>query len=375
MMDTGTSSGEIIGHSKAVNAVSIRQQRPFRAATAGDDGSIIFHQDVRYDNTGDRFASVGSDSKIFLYDGKTGDTLGEITDSPHKGSIVSVLNLPLLCMKLTGPQKSVTSITPSKDSGTFLAGSTDGRILSFSTATSESDSVDGEGHTNLVSGLATSPDGTVYSIAYDDKVKEIMATGQSFTDASATLNSQPRSVAVSSDSTVFVTEINSIEAFRSNQKIDTHQPKYSPHAVAASGDLVAIGGDDQNVHLYEWDGKALKETSVLDGNKGTVSALAFSPDSKYIASGDLVTSRWSFHSARVNSLSWTSDSRHCASGSLDTHVYVWSVERPMKNIAVKNAGPGGVNVVLWTSEDAKTGKLVSGGADGCLRVWEVTFHA
>ncbi|KAF9500720.1 WD40 repeat-like protein [Pleurotus eryngii] len=475
MMDTGTSSGEIIGHSKAVNAVSIRQQRPFRAATAGDDGSIIFHQgvpykydkvikthtkfvqDVRYDNTGDRFASVGSDSKIFLYDGKTGDTLGEITDSPHKGSIMACSWSPDSASLVTssadcavklwdvetkkaittwaigsgvshqqvgnvwsgsedivslsmssdlnifdrransdkpsrviqGPQKSVTSITPSKDSGTFLAGSTDGRILSFSTATSESDSIDGEGHTNLVSGLATSPDGTVYSIAYDDKVKEIMATGQSFTDASATLNSQPRSVAVSSDSTVFVTEINSIEAFRSNQKIDTHQPKYSPHAVAASGVLVAIGGDDQNVHLYEWDGKALKETSVLDGNKGTVSALAFSPDSKYIASGDsigrvclfdvqekkLVTSRWSFHSARVNSLSWTSDSRHCASGSLDTHVYVWSVERPMKNIAIKNAGPGGVNVVLWTSEDAKTSKLVSGGADGCLRVWEVTFHA
>ncbi|KAG9221920.1 hypothetical protein CCMSSC00406_0005745 [Pleurotus cornucopiae] len=424
MMDTGTSSGEIIGHSKAVNAVSIRQQRPFRAATAGDDSSIIFHQgvpykydkvikthtkfvqDVRYDNTGDRFASVGSDSKVFLYDGKTGDTLGEITDSPHKGSIMACSWSPDSSSLVTssadctvklwdvetkkgittwtigsgvshqqGPQKSITSITPSKDSGTFLAGSTDGRILSFSTATSESDSVDGEGHTNLVSGLATSPDGTVYSIAYDDKVKEIVATGQSFTDASATLSSQPRSVAVASDSTVFVTEIKSIEAFRSNQKIHTHQPKYSPHAVAASGVLVAIGGDDQKVHLYQWDGKALKETTVLDGNKGTVSALAFSPDSKYIASGDLVTSRWSFHSARVNSLSWTSESRHCASGSLDTHVYVWSVERPMKNIAIKNAGPGGVNVVLWTSEDAKTSKLVSGGADGCLRVWEVTFHA
>lgn len=47
----------------------------------------------------------------------------------------------------------------------------------------------------------------------------------------------------------------------------------------------------------------------------------------------------------------------------------------MKNIAIKNAGPGGVSVVLWTLEDGKTSKLVSGGADGCLRVWEVSFHA
>ena len=33
--------------------------------------------------------SVGSDSKIFIYDGKTGDTVSEVDDSPHTGSIVS----------------------------------------------------------------------------------------------------------------------------------------------------------------------------------------------------------------------------------------------------------------------------------------------
>ena len=32
---------------------------------------------------------MGSDFKIFVYDGKTGETLGEFTDSPHSGSIVS----------------------------------------------------------------------------------------------------------------------------------------------------------------------------------------------------------------------------------------------------------------------------------------------
>lgn len=43
-IDTGTSTGEISGHSKVINAVSIRQQRPYRAATAADDNAIIFHQ-------------------------------------------------------------------------------------------------------------------------------------------------------------------------------------------------------------------------------------------------------------------------------------------------------------------------------------------
>lgn len=50
---------------------------------------------MKYAPSGDQFASVGSDAKIFLHDGKTGDTLAEITDSPHKGSIVS-LNLFIL---------------------------------------------------------------------------------------------------------------------------------------------------------------------------------------------------------------------------------------------------------------------------------------
>ena len=46
-------------------------------------------QDVKYAPSGDHFASVGSDAKIFLYDGKTGDTVAEVTDSSHTGSIVS----------------------------------------------------------------------------------------------------------------------------------------------------------------------------------------------------------------------------------------------------------------------------------------------
>lgn len=57
------------------------------------DKSIKTHskwvQDVRYAPSGDFFASVGSDSKIFVYDGKTGDTIGEISDSPHTGSIMA----------------------------------------------------------------------------------------------------------------------------------------------------------------------------------------------------------------------------------------------------------------------------------------------
>ena len=90
-----------------------------------------------------------------------------------------------------------------------------------------------------------------------------------------------------------------------------------------------------------------------------------------VAERKTVTTRWSFHSGRIHSLAWTADGQHCASGSLDTHVYIWSVAKPMKNIAIKNAGPGGVHAVFWLKDN----EVASAGADGCVRVWNVTFHA
>ena len=44
---------------------------------------------------------------------------------------------------------------------------------------------------------------------------------------------------------------------------------------------------DRKVRLNEWDGKALKEVAVLEGNQGQVSALAFSPNGKYLVAGDV----------------------------------------------------------------------------------------
>ncbi|KAH7878576.1 WD40-repeat-containing domain protein [Lentinula edodes] len=480
MMDTGTSTGVISGHFKAVNAVSIRHQRPFRAATGGDDAGIIFHQgvpykydksikthtkfvqDVRYAPSGDIFASVGSDFKIFLYDGKNGDTLDEVTDSPHKGSIMACTWSPdskslvtssadctvklwdvetrkaittwtvgngvsfqqvgntwsgesdVVSLSLSGdlnvfdirtgdkpsriiqgPQKPITAIAPVPAlPDTFLAGTADGRVLSYSKTTGESSHMQGVNHSTLVTSLASSSaGGSAFSAGFDDCVREIGSDGTGFTPSSFSLSSQPKSLAVGDDASVFVAEIkNSIEVIRSNQKIFDLSTKYTPSAIAVKGSLVAIGGEDSKVHLYQWDGKSLEDDAVpiLQGNKAVVSALAFSPDGNLLASGDssgsislfdikekkLITSRWSFHTARVNSLSWTSDSKHCASGSLDTHVYIWSVAKPLRNIAIKNAGARGVNAVLWIdNSNGKTGQLVSSGADASVKVWEVTFHA
>ena len=101
--------GEISGHSKVINTVAIRQQRPLRAATVSDDSSMVFlhgapfkyqsklgglHKGfvygVGFSLDGNHLASVGADRKIQLYDGKTGEATADIGDGEHTGSIFAL---------------------------------------------------------------------------------------------------------------------------------------------------------------------------------------------------------------------------------------------------------------------------------------------
>ncbi|KJR81038.1 uncharacterized protein SPSK_05101 [Sporothrix schenckii 1099-18] len=109
--DSGNSVGEVSGHSKVANAVALRQQRPLRAATVSDDGSMCFlhgapfkfnskadglHKGfvfgTAFSPDGSTLVTVGADRRIQLYDGKTGEpttTVGSDGDA-HTGSIFAV---------------------------------------------------------------------------------------------------------------------------------------------------------------------------------------------------------------------------------------------------------------------------------------------
>jgi WD40 repeat protein len=85
----------------------------------------------------------------------------------------------------------------------------------------------------------------------------------------------------------------------------------------------------------------------------------------------MVTSRWGGHSARINSVAFHPSGKYAVSGSLDTNVMVWSVEKPLKNVKIANAGMGGVNIVEWVGEST----VASAGADASVRTWEIVFPA
>eukprot|EP00928_Gymnodinium_smaydae_P027985 TRINITY_DN21470_c2_g2_i1.p1 TRINITY_DN21470_c2_g2~~TRINITY_DN21470_c2_g2_i1.p1 ORF type:complete len:649 (+),score=85.10 TRINITY_DN21470_c2_g2_i1:54-1949(+) len=95
LADTGSKTGEVSGHTKAINSISFRSQRPFRVITGGEDMLVAVHagppfkfdkshtnhtnfvNSVRYSPDGEWAASAGSDSNVCLYEGKSGDLVKE----------------------------------------------------------------------------------------------------------------------------------------------------------------------------------------------------------------------------------------------------------------------------------------------------------
>lgn len=110
MWDSGSSCGSLHPHNKDVNGIAHSPARPFKAVTCSEDFHVVFHAGVPYKNdktitlhknfvncvryspSGATFCTVSSDKRALIFDGKTGDHIGELLDGDfaHKGGIMSV---------------------------------------------------------------------------------------------------------------------------------------------------------------------------------------------------------------------------------------------------------------------------------------------
>ncbi|XP_050206641.1 actin-interacting protein 1-2 [Mercurialis annua] len=109
MWDSGSNVGEFDGHSRRVLSCGFKPTRPFRIVTCGEDYLVNFYEGppfkfklsrrdhsnfvncVRFSPDGSKFISVSSDKKGMLFDGKTGEKIGELSsEDGHKGSIYAV---------------------------------------------------------------------------------------------------------------------------------------------------------------------------------------------------------------------------------------------------------------------------------------------
>ncbi|ORZ21130.1 WD40-repeat-containing domain protein [Absidia repens] len=212
LFDSLSSVGEITGHSKVINSVSIRQQRPFRAVTASDDMTVAFSHgvpfkfnktirdhsnfvhSVQFSPNGDHFASAGADGKIFLYDGKTGDKIDELMDGEHahSGGIFSLSWSPDSTQLLSSSADTtakIWDISAKKVVSTFETGGSvenqqignlwQGDWLISTSLSGEFNYLDKnsgkisrrvDGHSKAITALAVSSDDTLLTGSYDGRV-------------------------------------------------------------------------------------------------------------------------------------------------------------------------------------------------------------
>jgi WD40 repeat protein len=467
--DSGNSVGEISGHSSQINSVSIRQQRPLRAATGSDDTSMCFFHGAPFKfNTslrgqherfvfgtafspdGTNLLSVGADKKIWMYDGKTGEAKAQIGDGVHTGSIFAVswakdskkfvtasadqtvriwdaeagkavqtwrmgdegvVSIPDQQMGVTWPagrsdglvisvdlegnlnylvegstkpskviqghQKNITAATISEK--TLYTGSYEGRVCAWDLATGEADKVDGDSHTNYVSGIAADPKSDrLYSVGWDDTLRCISA--KTFVGNAAAVGGQPKGVTVANGTNYTVTS-ESIGIFKDGAQAGSITVKGGT-SIAAHNNLLAVGHDDKSIRIYDiTSDKPTPKDHELRKPTAAISTLSFSPSGKYLAAGvsngkivvystsdwSVKTDRWSAHTARITSIAWDPSGEWAVSGSLDTNVYVWSIANPGQRIKALNAHKDGVNGVAWEEK----GRVLSTGGDATVKVWKV----
>lgn len=158
------------------NPIHIGDVEARKAITTWKLGSGVNHQQVGNTWTGgDDIVSLSMSGDLNIFDKRVGDKPARVLNVLVPPMLLD-LSTDLECLQ--GPQKSITTaISAASSPGTFFAGTADGRILAYSD--SGYVHLEGEGHCALVSGLAAAPDGKVYSVGFDDRVREIDG-GKSF---------------------------------------------------------------------------------------------------------------------------------------------------------------------------------------------------
>jgi len=463
-MDSGASVGELSGHIKPVNSISMKPNRPYRVASCGEDFQVNWYEGppfkfkkkmtdhtrfancVRFAPNGSLLVSAGSDKQLVFYDGKTGEQTKTIPNA-HGGGIYccswspdstklltasadrsckiwdvasgecvttfqfekTVENQQLGCLwqgdyllsvnlaghitylnqanpsepirVLKGHNKFVTALQIDKKNGNFYSGSYDANITRWNVETGDNEILSGKGHSNQITQLSVDGD-NIYSSSMDDSVRVTPTGGLEYSGSSIGTDSPV--VGIDSKNGVAVAaSMKSIYVLQNGSLKHTVSVNFTPTAVAVSNDgsQAAVGGDDNKIHLFSNLAGGPSESKVLEGHRGGVISIQYSPDGSKIASGgkdrnvmvwsasgDLLIDGWIFHNAQVGCVAWSPDSKRIASASQDQNLIVWNTEDKGKRIVIKGAHRGGCNCVSWWDDNT----IFSAGQDCTIKSWKLS---
>ena len=150
--------------------------------------------------------------------------------------------------------------------------------------------------------------------------------------------------------------------------------------------LLAGGGGDSNVILWDVSADPPKQKETFKVSSTAVYCLAIAPSGKTLAvgAGDPQVTLWdltqtpprqtataSTHKGIVHGVAFSADGKTLASGAADKTMRLWTIvnDNKLKEKSVAEAHPGGVLALAFHPTDEKV--LVTGGSDGTIAVWNV----
>ncbi|KAK5657213.1 hypothetical protein OQA88_3271 [Cercophora sp. LCS_1] len=166
------------------------------------------------------------------------------------------------------------------------------------------------------------------------------------------------------------------------QTLEGHSSSVMSVAFSPDSKLVASGSRDKTIKIWDMATGACMQT--LEGHGSFVRSVAFSPDSKLIASGshDDTVKIWDTatgacmqtlkgHGSFVRSVAFSPDSKLVASGSYDKTVKIWDMATGACMQTLEGHGSS-VNSVAF-SPDSKL--VASGSYDKTVKIWDMATGA
>jgi WD40 repeat protein len=154
-----------------------------------------------------------------------------------------------------------------------------------------------------------------------------------------------------------------------------HPARVSSISFSPDGTMIASGGEDNVIKLWNLDGEELHSFHC---NQTWVRSISFSPDSRMIAFGgeDNTIKLWNLdgeelrsfqgHRGRVRSISFSPDGTMIASGSEDNTLKLWSISgKQLKSFQAHD------RAVLSVSFSPDGATLASGGGDNLVKLWSL----
>ncbi len=298
-----------------------------------------------------------------------------------------------------GHASRITQIAWSPD-GKYLVSASFDKTVQLWDATSGKHVKTYKGHGARVNGLAWSPDSKFIVTASDDQTVRIWNVVQEKAEFLFDRHSGPvdavawspdgTSIAsAGADKTVLVWNATTHEVVMAYRE---HTDRILTVAWSPNGQYIASGGRDRGVKIWEPE-KIQQKRSLLrsifsphqgqktwEGHMGQIYALAWSPDSKRLASAcsdyhvrirnlyaEHLTTLPAIDASTIkNTVAWSPDGQYLAIGGNDKAVHIWN-SFTKKETFIYYGHTGYVITAAWSPDGSR---LASAGVDRTIQVWQ-----